>query len=42
MFVNRAPTLNIEIPFLTALSGLLNGEIAVEEAVRAMVESYQS
>ncbi len=42
MFVKIAPKLNIEIPFLSSLSKLLDGEIPVEEAVRTMVASYQN
>jgi glycerol-3-phosphate dehydrogenase (NAD(P)+) len=42
MFVKIAPKLNIEIPFLSSLSKLLDGEIPVEDAVRAMVASYQN
>ena len=41
MFINRAPRLGVEIPFLTALGGLLDGELEAEDAVRRMVDSYQ-
>jgi glycerol-3-phosphate dehydrogenase (NAD(P)+) len=41
MFVKIAPRLGIKIPFLTSLSQLLDGNIPVEEAVRAMVASYE-
>ena len=41
MFVKIAPKLDIEIPFLTSLSQLLDGDIPVEEAVRKMVASYE-
>ena len=41
MFVKIAPKLDVEIPFLTSLSQLLDGEIPVEDAVRKMVASYQ-
>ena len=41
MFVKIAPRLDIEIPFLTSLSQLLDGDIPVEEAVRKMVASYE-
>ena len=41
MFVDLAPSLDIEIPFLSALSGLLNGDIPVDKAVREMVEAYR-
>lgn len=41
MFNNRARRMNIEVPFIAALEGLLDGEVSVEEAVRAMVDSYQ-
>ena len=40
--IDDAPKLNIEIPFLSSLSKLLDGEIPVEEAVRTMVASYQN
>ena len=33
--------MGLEVPFISALEGLLDGEVAVEEAVRAMVDSYQ-
>jgi hypothetical protein len=39
--VKIAPKLDIEIPFLTSLSQLLDGDIPVEEAVRKMVASYE-
>ena len=42
MFVKIAPKLNVEIPFLSSLSQLLDGEIPVEEAVRSMVASYKN
>ncbi len=41
MFNNRARRLGMEVPFLAALGGLLDGSIEVEEAVRRMVDSYQ-
>jgi len=41
MFVKIAPKLDIEIPFLTSLNQLLDGDIPVEEAVRKMVASYE-
>jgi len=41
MFINRAPRLGVEIPFLTALGGLLDGELEAEDTVRRMVDSYQ-
>ena len=41
MFVKIAPKLDIEIPFLTSLNQLLDGDIHVEEAVRKMVASYE-
>ena len=41
IFVKIAPKLDVEIPFLTSLSQLLDGEIPVEDAVRKMVASYQ-
>jgi hypothetical protein len=42
MFVKIAPKLNVEIPFLSSLSQLLDGEIPVEDAVRLMVASYKN
>jgi len=42
MFVKIAPKLNVEIPFLSSLSKLLDGEIPVEDAVRLMVASYKN
>jgi glycerol-3-phosphate dehydrogenase (NAD(P)+) len=42
MFLNRARRLNIQVPFLRALGDLLTGEAEVGEAVRRMVESYES
>ena len=42
MFVKIAPKLNVEIPFLSSLSQLLDGEIPVEDAVRKMVASYKN
>ena len=42
MFLNRARRLDIQVPFLRALGDLLAGEAEVGEAVRRMVESYES
>ena len=42
MFLNRARRLDIQVPFLSALGDLLAGEAEVGEAVRRMVESYES
>ena len=42
MFLNRARRLAIQVPFLSALGDLLAGEAEVGEAVRRMVESYES
>ena len=42
MFLNRARRLDIQVPFLSALGDLLTGEAEVSEAVRRMVESYES
>ena len=42
MFLNRARRLDIQVPFLSALGDLLAGEVEVGEAVRRMVESYES
>lgn len=42
MFLNRAQRLDIQVPFLSALGDLLAGEAEVGEAVRRMVESYES
>lgn len=42
MFLNRARRLDIQVPFLRALGDLLTGEAEVGEAVRRMVESYES
>ena len=42
MFLNRALRLDIQVPFLRALGDLLAGEAEVGEAVRRMVESYES
>ena len=41
MFNNRARRMGVEVPFIAALEGLLDGELAVEDAVRAMVDSYE-
>ena len=40
MFLNRAERLEIEVPFLSALGNLLDGEEEVSTAVRRMVEAY--
>ncbi|MDC0183390.1 NAD(P)H-dependent glycerol-3-phosphate dehydrogenase [Candidatus Poseidoniales archaeon] len=42
MFLNRARRIDIQVPFLSALGDLLAGEAEVGEAVRRMVESYES
>jgi len=42
MFLNRAERLGIEVPFLTALGDLLDGELEVSNAVRQMVEAYEA
>ena len=41
MFINRAARLGVEIPVLTALGGLLDGELEVDDDVRGMVDAYQ-
>ena len=41
MFLNRARRLEVNVPFLTSLGDLLDGEVEVREAVRRMVESYE-
>jgi glycerol-3-phosphate dehydrogenase (NAD(P)+) len=41
-FLDQASKLNVQTPFLYALSSLLDGELDVEDAVRRMVESYES
>ncbi len=41
MFLNRARRLEVNVPFLTSLGELLDGEVEVREAVRRMVESYE-
>ena len=41
MFNNRAHRLGMDVPFLTALGGLLDGELEVKEAIRQMVDSYE-
>ena len=41
MFNNRARRMGVEVPFIAALEGLLDGELTVEDAVRAMVDSYE-
>ena len=41
MFNNRAHRLGVDVPFLTALGGLLDGELEVKEAIRQMVDSYE-
>ena len=42
MFLNRAERLQIEVPFLTALGNLLDGDEEVSTAVRRMVEAYEA
>ncbi len=42
MFLNRARRLGLEVPFQRALGGLLAGDIEVADAVRSMVEAYES
>ena len=42
MFLKRADDLGIEVPFIDALGNLLNGQIAVHDAVRMMVEAYEA
>ena len=41
MFLNRARRLEVNVPFLTSLGDLLDGEVEVREAVRRMVEAYE-
>ena len=41
MFNNRARRLGVAVPFISALEGLLDGEISVEDAVHSMVDSYE-
>jgi len=31
----------VDVPFLNALGGLLDGELEVKEAIRQMVDSYK-
>lgn len=42
MFLNRARRLGVEVPFQRALGDLLAGEALVADAVRSMVEAYES
>ena len=42
MFLNRAPKLGVETPFIAALGDLLDGEIDADQAVRRMVEGNGS
>ena len=42
MFLNRAERLEINVPFLSALGDLLDGELEVSNAVRQMVEAYEA
>ena len=41
MFNNRARRLGVAVPFISALEGLLDGDISVEDAVHSMVDSYE-
>ncbi len=42
MFLNRARRLGLEVPFQRALGDLLSGDAEVGDAVRSMVEAYES
>ena len=42
MFLDRSATMRYKTPFLDSLGALLDGNINVEDAVRSMVESYNS
>ena len=42
MFLDRAEVMSHDTPFLESLGSLLDDEIAVEEAVKRMVEAYET
>ncbi len=42
MFLKRASTLSMEVPFLSSLGKLLDGDLDVNIAVRMMVEAYEA
>ena len=42
MCINRAERLDINVPFLSAVGDLLDGELEVSNAVRQMVEAYEA
>ena len=42
MFLKRASTLGMEVPFLSSLGKLLDGNLDVNIAVRMMVEAYEA
>jgi hypothetical protein len=42
MFLKRANALSMEVPFLSSLGKLLDGDIEVNNAVRMMVEAYEA